>query len=210
MTFWLIGIAIILVLILAALERGNSIKAAQNEIERERLDAENERRETERLDAEEQREYDTFFAVNGYPHHNDAARVAAWGAKRGMSLQEAQDVLLDGEMNDHICKVLDESSKERLASIRKHGWQAIYVALAFTPEQRSGQDFRPLHGMIWKDEKEKYFLSLTDMSEFGKGGCSPMFPLKEKSIPENTFTIEKEQKLEWDEVKRKSHWVDIN
>lgn len=210
MTFWLVAIAIILVLILVALERGNSIKAAQVEAERERLDAEKERHENERLDAEEQREDDTFFAANGYPHHNDAVRVAAWGATRGMSLREAQDALLDGEINDHICKVLDESSKERLASVRKHGWQAVYVALAFTPEQRTGQDFRPLHGMIWKDEQEKYFLSLTDMAEFVKSGCSSTFPLKEKSIPQGTFTIEKEQNLEWSAAQQKSNWVDID
>jgi hypothetical protein len=67
MTFWLVAIAIILVLILAALERGNSIKSAQVEVERDRLEVENERHETERLDAEEQREHDTFFAANGYP-----------------------------------------------------------------------------------------------------------------------------------------------
>jgi len=203
MTFWLVAITIILVLILVALERGNSIKAAQVEAERER-------HENQRLDAEEQREYDTFFAANGYPHHNDAVRVAAWGATRGMSLQEAQDALLDGEINDHICKVLDESSKERLASVRKHGWQAAYVALAFTPEQRTGQDFRPLHGMIWKDGQEKYFLSLTDMTEFVKSGCSTAFPLKEKSVPQGTFTIEKEQKLEWSAAQQKSLWVDID
>lgn len=203
MTFWLVAIAIILVLILVALERGNSIKAAQVEAERER-------HESERLDAEEQREYDTFFAANGYPHHNDAVRVAAWGATRGMSLQEAQDALLDGEINDHICKVLDQSSKERLASVRKYGWQAVYVALAFTPEQRTGQDFRPLHGMIWKDGQEKYFLSLTDMTEFVKSGCSSAFLLQEKSVPQGTFTIEKEQKLEWSPAQQKSHWVDID
>jgi hypothetical protein len=202
MTFWLIAIVIILVLILVALERGNSIKAAQ-------VEAENDRHEIERMNAEEQRENDTFFAANGYPHHNDAIRVAAWGAKQGMSPREAHDALLDIEINDDICKVLDESSKERLASIRKHGWQAVYVALAFTAEQRSGQDFRPLHGMIWKDEEQRYFLSLTDMSEFLKGGCSSIFPLKEKSIPQGTFTIEKEQKSEWDAVRQKSYWVDI-
>ena len=78
MTFWLVVIAIILVLILVALERGNSIKAAQ-------VEAKNGRYETERMDAEEQRENDTFFAANGYPHHNNAIRVAAWGAKQGMS-----------------------------------------------------------------------------------------------------------------------------
>jgi hypothetical protein len=127
-----------------------------------------------------------------------------------MSLQEAQDALLDGEINDHICKVLDESSKERLASVRKHGWQAVYVALAFTPEQRTGQDFCPVHGMIWKDGQEKYILSLTDMTEFVKSGCSSAFPLKEKSVPHGTFTIEEDQELEWSPAQQKSHWVDID
>jgi hypothetical protein len=203
MTFWLVTIAIILVLILAALERGNSIKSAQAE-------AENERYEAKRQDEKEQREYDTFYAANGYPHRNDDVRVAAWAAQQGMSLHEAQEELLDCEINEHIGKVLDDSSKERLASIRKHGWQAVYVSLAFTPEQRTGEEFRPLHGMIWRDdEKEKYFLNLTDLSAFGEGGCSPEFPLKQKSIPQDTFTIEKERKFEWDEEKKKHVWVDI-
>jgi hypothetical protein len=183
---------------LAALERGNSIKATQVEAEREGLGEERERLEDERQDAEEQRKYETFFAANGYPHRNDSARVAAWGAERGMTLHEAQEELLDAAMYEHIGRVLDESSRGRLASIRKHGWKADYVSLAFTPEQRSGQKFRPVHGMIWKDdEKEKkYFLNLTDLSAFGEGGCSPEFPLKEKSIPQGTFTIENEQKSE--------------
>ena len=210
MTFWLVAIAIILVLILAALERGNSIKSAQVEAERERLEAEHERYEAERQDAEEQREHDAFYAANGYPHRNDVVRVTAWGAQRGMSLHEAQEELLDSEMYEHIDRVLEESSRERLARIQKHGWQAIYVSLAFTPEQRSGEEFRPLHGMIWKDdEKEKYFLNLTDLSAFGEGGCSPEFPLKQKSIPQDTFTIEKERKLEWDKEKKKHVWVDM-
>jgi len=210
MTFWLVAIAIILVLILAALERGNSIKAAQVEVERDRLEVENERHENERLDAEQQQKFDTFFAANGYPHHNDSVRVTAWAAQRGMSLHEAQEELLDSEMYEHIGRVLDESSRKRLEIIRKHGWQAVYVSLAFTPEQRSGHEFRPLHGMIWKDdEKEKYFLNLTDLSAFGEGGCSPDFPLEQKSIQQDTFSIEKERKLEWDEEKKRHVWADI-
>jgi uncharacterized protein (DUF3084 family) len=116
MTFWLVAIAIILVLILAALERGNSIKSAQVEAERERVKAERERvkaereraeaerdraetenelYEEERLDLQEQQKYDTFFVANGYPHRNDDGRVAAWAAQRGMSLHEAQEELQD-------------------------------------------------------------------------------------------------------------------
>jgi len=217
MTFWLVVIAIILILILMALEKGNSIKAAQAKVERERLEAEKLeaeelREEVEELreEAEQQREYDSFFAINGYPHYNDHVRIAAWGAKRGMSLQEAQEFLLDCEFNDHIGNVLDESSKKRIAKVQNHGWHATYVALAFTPEQRTGQDFRPIHGMIWRDdEKEKYYLSLTDLSAFADGGCSPNFPLKAKSIPQDTFTIEKEQKLEWNVDKRTYDWIDI-
>jgi len=210
MTFCLITVAVILVLILAALERGNSIRSAQVEVERERLEAENERHEAERQDAEDQREYDAFYAANGYPHRGDVVRVAAWGAQRGMSLREAQEELLDSEMYEHIERVLEDSSKERLARIRRHGWQAVYVSLAFTPEQRSGEKFRPVHGMIWKDdEKERYFLNLTDLSAFGESGCSPEFPLKQKSIPQDTFTTEKERKLEWDEEKKKHVWVDM-
>ena len=95
-------------------------------------------------------------------------------------------------------------------TIRNHGWQVVYVALAFTPEQRSGEEFRPIHGMIWKHGGAKYFLNLTDMSEFAKGGCSPAFPLKERSIPEDSFTVEKEQSYEWDETKKKLYLADIN
>jgi hypothetical protein len=210
MTFWLVIIAIILALILFALERGNALKAAQLDAERERLEAERELREEEMQTAEEQREYDTFFTTNGYPHRNDSARVAAWGAKRGMTYNEAHDFFLDCDVNDGISRALDESSRKRLATIRSHGWQAVYVALAFTSEQRSGHDFRPLHGMIWKDEKEKYFLNLTDLSEFGESGCSTEFPLKERSIPEGTFTIEKEQNAEWDKDAKKFKWVDMD
>lgn len=202
MTFWLVVIAIMLILIFGAMERGNSIKAAQ-------IEAENERREIELDEAEDQREYDAFFAMNGYPHRNDVARVAAWGAKRGMSPQEAYSALLDRETDAFRCKAVCEGRQERLEKIRKHDWQAAYVTLAFTPEERSGQELRSLYGMIWKSEEEKYFLSLTDMSAFADGGCSLAFPLKEKTVPRDTFTIEKEQEAQWDEIKKDFRWVDV-
>jgi hypothetical protein len=190
MTFWLVIIAILLFLILTTLQRGNSIKSAQIEAARERYKA-------DKQDADEQREYDAYYAANGYPHRNDGVRVAAWGAQLGMSLHEAREELLDHQINVDIGRALDKSSRERLENIRKHGWEVVYVSLAFTPEQRSGNEFRPVHGMVWKDdEKEKYFLNLMDLSSFSEGGCSPEFPLKQKSIPQDTFTIEKEQELE--------------
>ena len=102
MTFRLVVIAIVLILILGALERGNSIKTAQAE-------AESERRDAEELEAQQQHEYATFFAVNGYPHRNDSARVAAWAAKRGWSPEKAYDFLLDAEVQDGISEALDAS-----------------------------------------------------------------------------------------------------
>jgi hypothetical protein len=46
------------------LESGNFIKSSQ-------VEAEHERYEAERQDTEEQREYDTFYAANGYPLRDD-------------------------------------------------------------------------------------------------------------------------------------------
>ena len=218
MTFWLVVIAIILLLILAALEKGNSIKSAHTAAEHERceaekLEAEEQREEAEqqREEAERQREFEMFFAANGHPHPNDNSRIAAWGADRDMSPQEARESLLDSEFHEHINKVLEDSSKERLAKVRTHGWHAAYVALAFTPDQKAGLDFRPIHGMIWKDdEREKFFLNLIDLSAFVDGGCSADFPLRAKSIPQDAFTIEKEQKAEWSEERRTFVWLDAD
>jgi hypothetical protein len=96
MTFWLIAIAV--ALLIWWLGKENSTKAAQVLAERERLqeerellEEERERLEDDRLNAEEQRKYDSFFAANGYPHHNDKIRILAWAEQRDMSLEEARD-----------------------------------------------------------------------------------------------------------------------
>ena len=203
MTFWLVVIAIILFLILGALERGNTLKTA-------RFEADEERHEIEQLAEAEQREYDAFFAVNEYPHRNDGPRVAVWAAKRGRSFQEAREQLLEAEMHDDISRALDQSRVQRLVDIQRGGWEVQYVALAFTQEQRRGEEFRPIHGMLWKPKGERYFLNLTDMSEFAKSGCDPSFPLELRSILQSSFTIEKEQRYEWDDKKNRLCLVDID
>src|ERR1017187_9594133 len=189
MTSLLIIIAGVLILILAALESGKSIKEPQAIAERKR-------RKQEFRCAEVKRKYDLFFAANGYPHRDDDIRNAAWGAQCGKTVEQARNFLFGCELNDGIGKRLDEANEDRLVKLRNHGWQAEYVALAFTPEQRTGQEFRPIHGKIWKDgENGVYFLNLVDLSAFCDGHCSKFYPLKSKSVPTETFTIEKELEL---------------
>jgi hypothetical protein len=130
MTFWLIAIAVGLLIWWVGKE--NSTKAAQALAERQSLQEERKRLQEERelfeeererleddlLNAEEQRKYDSFFAANDFPHHNDKIRILAWAEQRGMTLEEARDFFLDCEFHERIGKVLDDSSEKRLAKVR--------------------------------------------------------------------------------------------